>query len=596
MPVLRSIRDTNPGLQAQLFEARARIEEERRKLRELAEAEAVRRYGDAGGVSLPGRNVVVAAPLIEPPPMEFPTRQINVDVGEPPPSATASYPTRNVSASSPSAVQATFDLPTYSGPSVDLTPAPQNVGGALPTRPRVVGTPAPQTAPEVLPTRSPRAPVADSSSTINESDPFLPTRPKRAFPAGTVEYQEQLLRDRETLPPEKMSRKGGALYGFLQGLQRGGLIGGGIGALTGALSPGRIAEAKRQGEIAKASGKLDTAIDREGRRTQVTARRNAPQEQERDNLRQIYNTLPYFDPEKNPEHRRIRDRAAALGMTLPSRAEKTDSEIKYNSKHEAVLVPKNGGRARPIFNLDGSPLTKEANERGNVQIAYRLALDGISQIQIERDAASGRWVDSVGRNGQPIVRDQVSRIDPISGAPVSSLISDNRITQQQRQENERKRHSYESETAEWIGKEKTFRANKEIEDRAIELKEDKLAALYAEKPAGYFGGGRSAEAIKIDIARVQKDLETHRANAARFQADADKAAGSATEARRNAGLYADSGGRQSQGAGTIGRAPARDGKHHYSRAEIKAEADAHGKNFDALYNILKANKNVVIDE
>ena len=37
-------------------------------------------------------------------------------------------------------------------------------------------------------------------------------------------------------------------------------------------------------------------------------------------------------------------------------------EIKYNNRNEAMLVPKDGGPATPIFSQDGTPLTKAANE------------------------------------------------------------------------------------------------------------------------------------------------------------------------------------------------------------------------------------------
>lgn len=578
------------GLGIAQLEARARIDEERRKIRASLEAEALRRRGGEnafpmGGMDLPRRNLAPAIPALDAPPIEGIDQALPtwIQTAEPPSPPAIRYPTRVVTAEPPVPTAITYPTRT-----VGVSPPPADASFDIPTRTRsrLVGYDA-------------AAPSSDQEA--------LPTRPRLAHPKGTVEYQEKLLSDRETMPPEKMSRTQAALYAFFRSLSSGNLLTGGVGAAVGALAPGATSKLAQRDRIAEASGQLDTAIEREGRMSQIdsqraaaTARRNAPldaekarQEQERDNLRQLYNAQPYFDPDKNPEHRALRDRAAVLGMALPRRDEKDNNQLEYNDSDELLLVPRNGGPARPVFDQSGKPVKRRATR--NLQLGHRLAPDGITVIQTQYDPDSGQFVDSAGPGGKPIVTGQVGRIDPATGAPVSSLISGERVTQQQRQENDRKRKSYESEAAEWTGKEKTFRANKVAEDRAIATKEEKLAALYAERPAGYFAGGRSAEAIAIDIARVSKDLETHRSNVTRFQTEADKAAGSATEARRNAGLYGNSGSGPST-RGAIGRPPAGDGKYHYSVAEIRAQAEAAGVSYQSLYNKLKANNKVAIDQ
>jgi hypothetical protein len=619
--------------------ARARIAEERRKLRERLEADALPK------IELPRRNLAPALPVVAPQSIDLdpglPRRlnhaqRINEQIAQQQQiNAQTEQQMRQSAQSLMGAASATVahELPQR-GAGKDLR-IPSVEGKAVPARRPIVVDPAgpaivyptrnvrsatgpdgdasdlPNYSParlagpstsvaqvQELPTRRPRVDGASPPSTVGESDPFLPTRPRRAFPKGTVEFQEQLLRDREVMPPENMSRKKAALFGFLRGLSSGDLLTGGVGAAVGALVPGATSRLAQRDKISDASGQLDTALEREGRRSEIdtkraaaATRRNAPAEAEKDNLRQLYNSQPYFDPDKNPEHRALRDRAAALGMILPKRDEKDNNQLEYNDSGELLLVPRNGGPARPVLDESGQPVKRRAT-RSNLQLGQRLAPDGITVIQTQYDPDSGQFVDSVGRDGKPIVKGQVGKIDPTTGAPVSTVITNTRITQQQGRENETKRKTYESEAAEWVGKEKTFRANKEAEDRALGAKQNRLAALYAEKPAGYFGSGRTAEEIKIDIARVTKDLQTHRANSTRFQNDADKAAERATAARRNAGLQGDSGASQS----VIGRAPARDGKHHYTPSEIRAQAEAAGVSYESLYNKLKANTKVVIDQ
>ena len=168
-------------------------------------------------------------------------------------------------------------------------------------------------------------------------------------------------------------------------------------------------------------------------------------------------------------------------------------------------------------------------------------------------------------------------------------MTDSRLTRQQSQENQRKRGSYENEVTEWGGKETSFRQNKTAEDEAIKTKTAQLQPLYSEKPSA----SRGQQAIDSDKARLQREVATHRANATHFQKEADTAASKATEARRNAGLYANTGGGSQ---GVIGRAKARDGKHHYTTAEIRAQAESAGVTYESLLQKLKSNQNVVIDQ
>jgi hypothetical protein len=422
------------------------------------------------------------------------------------------------------------------------------------------------------------------------------TRDRRTQPRDFAADDEQYLRDLENKPPSKKDR-------FLQAVRFATVVGTGIdpGGFTNTRG-NRIARARDQlaTDLAVGQSRAQTAnaessayerlskpptgltrIVDEGEYSGVPAGSE---------IRQEWNGREYVDMIG-------RDNKPVVSKAPP--AEKAAArEIKYDRQGHALLVNKDGsGRSSPIFEPDGvTPLTKERNESGNVQTAYRLADDGITQIQVERDGETGQWVDSVGRDNRPLVRGKVGKIDPNTGAPISTVITNNRVAGQQRQENQRKRQSYEGEAKEWGGKETSYRQNKTAEDDAIKTKTAQLRVLYNEKPSAYgglIGGTRTQQEIDIEKARLQKEIATHRTNAAHFQSEADKAASAATQARRNAGLYADTG---NGSQGVIGRAPASDGKHHYTPAEIRAQAETSGVTYESLYQKLKGNKRVVIDQ
>ncbi|HCX28434.1 MAG TPA: hypothetical protein DHU55_01470 [Blastocatellia bacterium] len=440
----------------------------------------------------------------------------------------------------------------------------------------------------------------------SSGEPFGSTRLRRTQPRDYIADDAQYLRDLEASHKER-----GRVPSIL--LRTGlGLVSGGIpGAISGAADEAithRYGRGGQQNKIEGAREQLatDLGIGREQAQTRsenasiYEKLTRAPSGSTRIVGDGEYPGVPSgTEIRQTWNGREMVDVVGQNGKPIVSKAPPAEKaaarEIKYNQRREAVLVPKDGGPAMPIFNQDGTPLTKEANESGNVQTAYRLANDGITQVQIERDGNTGQWVDSVGRNGQPLVRGRVGRIDPTTGAPMSTVITNNRLVGQQGQEDQRKRQSYEGEAKEWGNKETTFRQNKAAEDQAINTKTAQLEALYSEKPSewgGLVGGPRTREEIETEKARLIKEIGTHRTNAAHFQTEADKAASSATESRRNAGLYADSGGAQ----GVIGRAPASDGKHHYTTAEIRAQAGSSGVSYESLYQKLKANQRVVIDQ
>jgi hypothetical protein len=366
------------------------------------------------------------------------------------------------------------------------------------------------------------------------SAPNLPTRVVAEPQPGTVEYEEANLRRLQATPLKNLSRKKAAVTGFIRGLAIGlqggpgaGAGGAITGAIAGAIAPGRTAEMQRDQQIAEQQAKLRGAIQTEGALSEIDTRR-ALSEQRR--------AKPLEDAEKAAQAAR-KDRIARL-ITMHGRLGRYNPNDPNDSASQAV---KKEAESLGVAN-ELVPYTKAE------KVPPRQVVDGVTYERQD----NGDWKAASGLPGRKMVDTPYGPVSP-GTALTADATRENRDNQQRRTtlldekgrtENERKRQSYATEGQEWLEKEKTFRANKEAEDRAIVAKETKLAELYNEKPAGYFGGGRTTEQIKIDIARVQKDLEIHRANSTRFQADADKAAGSATEARRNAGIYTDPGGQK----------------------------------------------------
>lgn len=422
--------------------------------------------------------------------------------------------------------------PQQDGSGQTLTPTNQDTI----TRPRRVGESSTFRDALARESASTSRPPADESFG-SSGEPFRPTRERRTQPRDSIADDEAYLRDLENQPRNWKDKT----VDVIRALN------------THFNGPSASPPTKREREIAKAQQRL--GIDLEVGQRQAQIRNDQASAYDKLNkpptgstriidegeypgipagteIRQVWNGRDYVDDVAGDGRPRV--------SKAPPAERAAAREIKYNRQGHAVLVSKDGsGKSSPIFEPDGvTPLTKERNETGNVQTAYRLEPDGITQIQIERDGDTGEWVDSVGRDKKPIVRGTVGRIDSVTGAPISALIADNRITTKENQENARKHRTYDTEAQEWGGKEKSFRQNKSAEDTAINTKTAQLQSLYNEQPGGTLlnRNGRTKQAIDTDIARLKKEIDTHRENAKHFQTEADKAAGSATAARRNAGL------------------------------------------------------------
>lgn len=374
-----------------------------------------------------------------------------------------------------------------------------------------------------------------------ELPPVSMSRDRRAEPRDYVGDSAQYLRDLEDKPRNWKDKAVDVLRVVNQAFGS---------------NPNVFMPTKKEREILKARGMLgqdialeDRAINQRATQSQINERLSKPPAS---STRIVdadeYEGIPAgteIRQEWDPRQRRMVDVAGRGGKPVVAKAPPAEkaaaSEIKYNHKGEAVLVPKDGGRAKPIFNLDGTPLTKEDNESGTVQTAFRLEPDGITQVQIERDRSTGQWVDSVGPNGKPIRHGQVGKIDPETGAPMAAIVTAGRIESREESERKAKKAAYEREASDWSSKESTYRQNKANEDAAVKAKQDQMQKLYAEKRSWtpQILGARSSDEIQTDIDRLSAEIKTHRANSTEFQRQANDAAKQATTARRNAGLIPD---------------------------------------------------------
>lgn len=145
----------------------------------------------------------------------------------------------------------------------------------------------------------------------------------------------------EVQPPKHMSRKTGMGEGFKQGARLGasngfaGMLGGGLARMIlGGVDPGSVEKFARAQEIAKVQGQANQSYQQqrqqaelEDQQAQTELRRNAPvyrkedqNEHQRDNLAQAWKVIVDSGQEfsaDNPDHVRIHDEAAKLGIALP---------------------------------------------------------------------------------------------------------------------------------------------------------------------------------------------------------------------------------------------------------------------------------------
>lgn len=468
------------------------------------------------------------------------------------------------------------DAPTSATPTLStIGPPPPRIlsrspAGASDSSGRA-GTPLPSPAPDEMfqPFTRNVAPSVPALNTIGPPPVMFQThngRPVAAVGGGDSLARDQQLLDRQIAYKAPRSTKDAlisAAFGFLHG----GLPGAGANVLDYETNQGtrnQMAIGRDTGQTLGRIGRemqtrnqtnesLNDQTRRDLERSQINERMQKPPASSTRivNAGEYEGVSPGTEIRQtwDPRQQRMVDTVTRGGKPVVSKAapakRAAPTQIEYDHGR-AMLVVKNpeGATVSPILKQDGTPLTKEEHESGTVQTAFRLAPDGITQVQIERDRNTGQWVDSVGQNGQPITHGRVGKIDP-----------NGRLNADKTQERGARQSAYQAEADEWGNKENTYRQNKTTEDREIKDKQAKIKDLYAEKRSWtpQLLGGRSTQEIQSDIDSLSAEIKTHRANSQKFQKDADDAAKQGTTARRSAGIYAGSPSAQSPRRARAGR-------------------------------------------
>lgn len=200
------------------------------------------------------------------------------------------------------------------------------------------------------------SPVIEPTTSVitRETQPLnnIPSEPYAVYnnkgrPLSAEGGFSQLSRNQTLLEAQQGYKPKGSTKNLLLqlglGFLRGGLPGVAAGGLQYALDPAATDRAQMQRDMGQTEGaveldlnrqRIDSQMAEQQARLEVLKRKPIEDAQkaaelERDNLRQVYNAQPYFDPDKNPQHKAIADRARALGLTLPSRDEKDDSQLEW---------------------------------------------------------------------------------------------------------------------------------------------------------------------------------------------------------------------------------------------------------------------------
>jgi hypothetical protein len=180
-------------------------------------------------------------------------------------------------------------------------------------------------------------PISDPAA--HTAPPILPRVElgERPVMTGNSQTDEEQLQNYN--PKDHNGRWKSEGLGLLRGFLGGGLPGLVRGGIQSAIDPATDEKYQQAVDLQRLGGINDRRMAQQAEQAkledlqaQTDLRRLEPQmktqeiqaraqERERDNLRSIYTNLKDFNPDKNPQHKRIADRAEALGMTLPAKAE-----------------------------------------------------------------------------------------------------------------------------------------------------------------------------------------------------------------------------------------------------------------------------------
>jgi hypothetical protein len=520
-----------------------------------------------------------------PTPQLDPIRKLPVDPGMSVSRGLADQPQLDIQSSGRTDELAPYQGPrpqgTFAGdaPSLEMPTAPRDgyavqpqIASAEATRPRRV-LPVTNESEPVRPTLMSRdeysrlVPPDPPVNTYNvpfgsSGEPFGSARPRRTQPRDYAADDAAYLRDLERMPVERSRLKSAGLLAVRAlGVGPGAAIGAG---LVGLAQPELYGEAKKSRDIGRARRNL--ASELEYRKTSSEIANKQADLEYRTAQTDYLRTQPDLDATKAATQRR--QTLAALYNRLPE----------FDPQD-----PANGDMVSAMKEA-GLPVIPKSRSH---------------QLRFVQDARTGEWKVIAGDRSTG--EGTAQSVTTPEGAPVVT-----------------------TPTAQ-IGAD-TQDKNRASRERIAGLNRESREAIAELNRRARESGGRGDARAEARLTRAIKeitDLENLKTDAASGPVQSraaalEKATTKAAEIRRlygdviEVGYNGDSEGRQwpyakmkQQGApaapggqqpNVIGRAPAGDGKHHYTSAEIRAQAEASGISFESLYNKLKANRKVVIDQ
>jgi hypothetical protein len=410
----------------------------------------------------------------------------------------------------------------------------------------------------------PRRVLSDDSPTPgnepfgSSGEPFGSARPRRLLPRDYAADDAQYLRDLEREPVEHSRLKSAGLAA-LRGLAYG--PGGALGAgLVGLTEPDLYGETKRARLIQRGQRNLaldldyrkattDQASDEANidyRRAQTGSLLARPDQdarkaetQRRSTLASVYNRLPEFDPEDPANADMVRAMAEA-GLPVVPKSRAQQLRFVQDARTGAWQV------------VAGDRSTGEASASSVLtNTGQPLATTPTAQISSETQAANRTS------------RERVATLDRTSREAIADL---NRRARESRGRGDARTQA---------------RLDQAI--RAVTA----LEGLKTDATSGPVQGRASALDKAVSKAAEIRSL---------YGDLVDVGYGGDSEGRQWPYAKMKQGATRSQQSGAIGRGPAGDGRHHYTAAEIRAQADSAGVSYESLYNKLKGDKRVVIDE
>lgn len=403
--------------------------------------------------------------------------------------------------------------------------------------------------PRVRPDIPPNEPFGSSG------EPFGSVRPRRTQPRDYIADDAQYLRDVESAPVERSRLKSAGM-----GLVRGGIVGG----LVGLARPELYGEGKRDREITRAREQLggDLAIqthqakmageaaDVDYKAAQTDWMRQRPDieaskatEQQRRTLASLYNRLPEFDP-ADPANADLVD--AMTGAGLPVVPKSRANQLRFvqdvrTGEWKVMAGDRSTGQAtaQSVTTPERAPAvtTPTAQITAENQAANRMSRERVAT----RNRTSREAIADLNRRA----RASGTRGDPRTEARLTRAAGD--ITQLENLRIEAANGPVQNRAS----------ALEKAAARAVEIRQ-----LYGDVVEVGYGG--DSEGRQWPYAKMK-------------QQGAQGAQGA-------------------QQSGAIGRAPATDGRHHYTAAEIRSQAEAAGVSYESLYNKLKSDKRVTIDQ